>query len=211
MVDIGGSTSTENITGSQSATARQPEIFNYSQANQFRVSLSIFPKTEWFVVRANIPSVTLGQAVQATRLIDMPVVGDKLTYDQFYFTFLVDEKLQNYMELHNWLLNIGFPERYTQFQGTTRPDGSTRPVGKSSDPRIPGFGKDSDRDLYSDITMFILSSKNNPVCRIKFLECFPVSLTNIEYSQQESDTTYAECTATFAYTLFTAESVASNA
>ena len=67
MADIGGSTSTENVTGSQSATARQPEIFNYSQANQFRVSLSIFPKTEWFVVRANIPSVTLGQGVQATR------------------------------------------------------------------------------------------------------------------------------------------------
>ena len=116
------------VTGEQSALARQPDIFNYSQSNQFRVTLSIFPKTEWFVVRANIPSVTLGQGVQATRLIDMPIVGDKITYDQFYFTFLVDEKLQNYMELHNWLLNIGFPERYDQFQGQIRPDGSTRPV-----------------------------------------------------------------------------------
>ena len=211
MADIGGSTSTENITGSQSATARQPTVFNYSQSNQFKVSLSLFPKTEWFVVRANIPSVTLGQGVQATRLIDMPVVGDKLTYDQFYFTFLVDEKLQNYMELHNWLLNIGFPERYTQFQGEVRPDGTTRPVGKTIDSEVSGFGKQSDRDLYSDITMHILSSKNNPVAKIKFFECFPVNLTNVEYSQQESDTTYAECTATFAYTLFTTEAVSTTA
>ena len=126
MADIGGTTSSAT-TGTQDALARQPDIFNYSQANQFRVSLSLFPKTEWFVVRANIPSVTLGQGVQATRLIDMPVVGDKITYDQFYFTFLVDEKLQNYMELHNWILNIGFPERYDQFQGQVRPDGTTRP------------------------------------------------------------------------------------
>ena len=81
----------------------------------------------------------------------------------------------------------------------------------TSDPGISGFGKFSDRDLYSDITMFILSSKNNPVCKIKFFECFPVNLTNIEYSQQESDTTYAECTATFAYTLFTTEAVPGNA
>ena len=205
MADIGGNTSTENITGSQSANARQPTVFNYSQSNQFKVSLSIFPKTEWFVVRANIPSVTLGQGVQATRLIDMPIVGDKLTYDQFYFTFLVDEQLQNYMELHNWLLNIGFPERYNQFQGEVRSDGTTRPTGRTSDPEVAGFGKFSDRDLYSDITMHILSSKNNPVAKIKFLECFPVNLTNVEYSTQESDTTYAECTATFAYTLFTAE------
>ena len=207
MADIGGDTSTENITGSQSATARQPTVFNYSQTNQFKVSLSIFPKTEWFVVRANIPSVTLGQGVQATRLIDMPIVGDKITYDQFYFTFVVDEQLQNYMELHNWLLNIGFPERFDQFQGQVRPDGTIRPTGKTSDPEVSGFGKFSDRDLYSDITMHILSSKNNPVAKIKFFECFPVNLTNVEYSQQESDTTYAECTATFAYTLFTAEAV----
>ena len=205
MADIGGNTSTENITGTQDALARQPTVFNYSQSNQFKVRLSLFPKTELFVVRANIPSVTLGMGVQATRLIDMPIVGDKITYDQFYFTFLVDEQLQNYMELHNWLLNIGFPERYDQFQGQVRPDGTTRPTGKTSDPEVSGFGKFSDRDLYSDITMHILSSKNNPVAKIKFFECFPVNLTNVEYSQQESDTTYAECTATFAYTLFTAE------
>jgi hypothetical protein len=84
-------------------------------------------------------------------------------------------------------------------------------VGKTSDPEVAGEGKFSDRDLYSDITMFILSSKNNPVAKIQFFECFPVNLTNIEYSQQESDTTYAECTATFAYTLFTAEAVATTA
>ena len=196
-------------TGAESALARQPTEFNYSQSNQFKVHLSLFPKTEWFVVRANIPSVTLGMAVQPTRLIDMPVIGDKLTYDQFYFTFIVDEKLQNYMELHDWLINIGFPERHTQFQSQTRTDGVTRPVGKTFDTKVAGFGKESDRDLYSDITMFILSSKNNPVAVIKFFESFPVNLTNIEYSQQETDTTYAECTATFAYSYFTLESVTS--
>ena len=196
-------TSSVPTTGAENALARQPTEFNYSQSNQFKVHLSLFPKTEWFVVRANIPSVTLGQAVQATRLIDMPLIGDKLVYDQFYFTFIVDEKLQNYMELHDWLINIGFPQSNTQFQSQTRTDGVTRPVGKTFDTKVAGFGKESDRDLYSDINMFILSSKNNPIAVIKFFEAFPTNLTNIEYSQQDADTTYAECTATFAYTLFT--------
>ena len=196
-------TSSVPTTGIESALARQPTEFNYSQTNQFKVHLSLFPKTEWFVVRANIPSVTLGTAVQPTRLIDMPIIGDKLTYDHFYFTFIVDEKLQNYMELHDWLVNIGFPLSHTQFQSQTRTDGVTRPVGKTFDTKVAGFGKESDRDLYSDITMFILSSKNNPIAVIKFFESFPINLTNIEYSQQLTDTTYAECTATFAYTLFT--------
>ena len=107
------------------------------------------------------------------------------------------------MELHDWLVNIGFPQRHTQFQQQARTDGVTRPVGKTFDTKVAGFGKESDRDLYSDISMFVLSSKNNPIAVIKFFEAFPVNLTNIEYSQQETDTTYAECTATFAYTLFT--------
>ena len=195
------------LTGSQSATARQPTEFNYSQSNQFKVYLSLFPKTEWFVVRANIPGVTLGQGVQATRLIDMPIVGDKLTYEDFYMTFIVDEKLENYRELHNWLMNIGFPQSYSQFDSSIRPDGTVRPTGQTTDARVPGFGKVSDRDLYSDITLFILSSKNNPVVNIKMFESFPISLTNIEYSQQESDTTYAECTVTFAYSFFTMTAV----
>ena len=200
-------TSSVPSTGIESALARQPTEFNYSQTNQFKVHLSLFPKTEWFVVRANIPSVTLDMAVQPTRLIDMPVVGDKLTYDQFYFTFVVDEKLENYMELHNWMINIGFPQNYSQFDSSIRPDGTTRPTGKTFDSRVPGFGKVSDRDLYSDISLFILSSKNNPVVTIKMFESFPVSLTNIEYSQAETDTSYAECTATFAYSYFTIESI----
>lgn len=195
------------LTGSQSATARQPTEFNYSQQNQFRVYLGLFPKTEWFVVRANIPGVTLGQGVQATRLIDMPIVGDKLTYDNFYMTFIVDEKLENYRELHNWMMNIGFPESYSQFDSSIRPDGTVRPTGQTTDARVSGFGKVSDRDLYSDITLYILSSKNNPVVNIQMFESFPVSLTNIEYSQQESDTTYAECTVTFAYSFFTMTAV----
>ena len=125
MADTGGTTS--NITaGTEGAISRQPTVFDYSQINQFKVYLPLFPITEWFVTRANIPGVTLGQAVQATPFTDMPVVGDKLTYDDFYFTFIVDEQLKNYQEMHNWLVNIGFPASGNQFKAQLRPDGTTR-------------------------------------------------------------------------------------
>ena len=64
-----------------------------------------------------------------------------------------------------------------------------------------------DRTLYSDIEMFILSSKNNPVVKIQMFESFPTSLTAIEYSSGEGDTSYAECTCTFAYSYFTIEAL----
>ena len=207
MADTGGTTS-NTTTGTEGALSRQPVVFDYSQINQFKVYLPLFPITEWFVTRANIPGVSLGQAVQATPFTDMPVVGDKLTYDDFYFTFIVDEQLKNYQEIHNWLVNIGFPSGAGQFKAQPRPDGVTRASQQVIDKSTPGRVVDMvDRVLYSDIELFILSSKNNPLVKIQMFEAFPTSLTAIEYSQQEADTTYAECTCTFAYTYFTIEAL----
>lgn len=208
MADTGGTTS--NATeGTGSAVSRQPVVYDYSQLNQFRLWLPIFPLTEWFVTRCNIPGVSMGQGVQATSLIDMPIIGDKLTYDDFYCTFIVDEKLKNYTEMHDWLINIGFPSAHTQFNAKARPDQFKRPQQTIKDIKQEGWGtaSDIDRDLYCNIDLFILSSKNNPVVKIQMIEAFPTSLTNIEYSQAETDTAYAECTATFAYSYFTIEAV----
>ena len=72
---------------------------------------------------------------------------------------------------------------------------------------VLGNVKQSDRDLYSNLDLFIMSSKNNPVVKIQMVEAFPISLTNIEYSHQESDVNYAECTATFAFSYFTISAI----
>ena len=193
--------------GQGDALMRQPTVFDYSQQSQFKVFLPLFPTTEWFVVRANVPGVSLGQAVQTTPMIDMPIIGDKLTYDDFYVTFLVDEELKNYTEMHDWLINCAAPQERSQFRGKERPAGiPKRPQTEIMD-LILGNVKESDRDLYSNLDLFIMSSKNNPLVKIQMVEAFPISLTNIEYSHQESDVTYAECTATFAFSYFTISAI----
>ena len=209
MADTGGTVS-EITVGTGDALSRQPTVFDYSQLNQFRLFMPIFPTTNWFVTRCNIPGVTMGQGVQATSLIDMPIVGDKLTYDDFYCTFIVDEQLKNYIEMHDWLVNIGFPSAHSEFNAKSRPDQFKRPqqtIKNLEHQLTPAVFSATDRDLYCNIDLFILSSKNNPVVKIQMIEAFPTSLTNIEYSSQESETSYAECTATFAYSYFTLESV----
>ena len=194
-------------SGQGDALSRQPTVFDYSQQSQFKVFLPLFPTTEWFVVRANVPGVSMGQAVQTTPLLDMPIIGDKLTYDDFYVTFLVDEELKNYTEMHDWLVNCAAPQERSQFRGKERPAGiPKRPQTEIMD-LVLGNVKESDRDLYSNLDLFIMSSKNNPVVKIQMVEAFPISLTNIEYSHQESDVTYAECTATFAFSYFTISAI----
>ena len=50
-----------------------------------------------------------------TPLKDIPLLGDKLTYEDLTITFIVDENLENYIEMHTWLTAIGFPKDRKQF------------------------------------------------------------------------------------------------
>ena len=191
---------------------REPTVFDYAQSNQFKVYIPIFPLVEWFVVSCNVPGVTMGQGVVATPLIDMPVVGEKLTYDNFSMTFLVDEKLENFMELHNWLVNMAPPENMEQFMALT--SDYVLPTGKATSFYAPDntnsqtrTGNTSDRELYCDIQLFILSSKNNPVATITMRDAFPTSLSSLDYSQQDTDTNYVQCNVTFAYPFYTIKAV----
>ena len=173
--------------------------------------MPIFPTVEWFVVRCNIPSVTLGQADQYTPFVDIAVVGDKLQYGDFNMTFIVDEQLKNYMEMYNWVKNIGFPfSGESEFNVLPRPDGQNR--GANSAVQLNNsqtYKERNDRDLYTDIVLTILSSKNNPVVEVFIYECFPVSLGTIEYNQQETDTSYATCDVSFAFTWYDVKPVIS--
>ena len=211
--EVGGSDSLQS-TGIVNATARQPEVFNYSQSNQFKIYLPIFPTVEWFVVAANIPDVTLGQADQYTPFVDIAVVGDKLQYGNFNMTFLVDENLHNYRELLKWTYNIGFPFSRTQFNALDRPDNMDRSRNKvrkiqrsMTEGSSAVFRDTNDRNLYTDILLTILTSKNNAIANVHIYEAFPVSLSSLDYNQQEADTTYATCTVEFAFTWFDVKSV----
>ena len=191
---------------------REPTTVDYAQSNQFKVYIPIFPLVEWFVVGCNVPGITMGQGVVPTPLVDYPIVGEKLTYDNFSMTFLVDEKLENFMELHNWLINMAPPQNTNQFMATTSdyviPTGqNTKFYAADNTNSQTSTGSTSDRQLYCDITLFILSSKNNPVATVVMRDAFPVSLSSLDYSQQETDTSYVQCNVTFAYPFYTIQAV----
>jgi hypothetical protein len=213
--EFGGSDSDTTTGGTSDATQRQPTTFDYSQQNQFKIYLPIFPTTEWFVTRATVPGISLGQASVPTPLSNMQFVGEKVEFSNFDMSFMVDERLDNYMEMYGWVKNIGFPKAHTQFMTTPRPDGITIERKVATPPRdrgtVTGTVNASDRDLYTDIAMTILSSKNNAVALVTMYDAFPVAMGAIEYSQQESDTIYATCDVSFAFTWFDVSAISSNA
>ena len=102
----------------------------------FKFSLSKFPKVTFFSNTARIPDITLGTAIQSTYLKDIDLPGEKLTYGELNVRFLVDENLENYMKIHNWLTGLGFPESGQEFiNKTTNGDGISCLLYTSPSPR----------------------------------------------------------------------------
>ena len=103
------------MTTETSPLSRQPTKLDYSSPTQFRFLINQLPKVEYFTTSANIPGISLGEGVLNTPLKDIPLLGDKLTYEDLTISFIVDENLENYIEMHNWLTGIGFPKDRSQF------------------------------------------------------------------------------------------------
>jgi len=179
---------------------RQPTELDYASPTQFRMLINQLPKVEFFITAANVPGINLGEAIFPTPLKQIPMQGDEITFENLSISFLVDEKLQNYKELHDWLIGIGFPQSRQQFSDfrSSTANRSTATRGVSTDigdvkPATPIS------PMFSDATLTILSNKNNPVVEIRFEELSPVALGALNFDQEATDVQYLKTTADFNY------------
>ena len=180
-------------------STEQPTVFDYATGTQWRLAFNRLPKTTWFCTAANVPGITLGEAQYPTPMTDMFVTGDKLTFETLNITFLVDEELQNYRELWDWLVGMGSPVSHSQWETTlAKGDGAIRTFSTpDADPRTKTTFEES--NLYSDATLIVYSSKNMPKVEVKFKNMFPTTLSSLEYSQEPTDVEYFKASATFRY------------
>ena len=192
---------------STSPLARQPDKLDYASPTQFRFGIHQLPKVEFFVTAVNLPGISLGTATLATPYKDIPMPGEKLDYDNLTLDFLVDEYLENYISLHNWLTGLGFPESGKQFE-TFRDVTSNTPAERTGTKRPSTVSiATPDRSMYSDAFIMVLSNKNNPILQVTFEDIFPVSLGALDYNQGATDVEYMSVSEDFAYKIYTLETI----
>ena len=185
----------------QSPLARQPDKLDYASPTQFKFGIHQLPKVEFFTVSANVPGISADTITYPTPFKDIPTVGDKLTYENLSITFQVDEYLENYVSLHNWMRGIGFPSNRQEFRTFRDVTSNTPAAGKVQPVDLVGKAI-PDRALYSDAYLMVLSNKNNPIVEVNFQNIFPVSLGALDFTQNVSDVEYMTATAEFAYQIY---------
>ena len=62
--------------------------------------------------------------------------------------------------------------------------------------------RDTKKPTYADITLSVLSSHNNTVQKIRYLDCVPTTLGAIEFQSTSGDTTFVTFNASFRFSQF---------
>ena len=169
-----------------SGFAKQIANRNFLAPVGFKFTLAKEPKVDFFSNSCRIPEISLGTALQPSYLKDIDVPGDKLSYGDFSFRFLVDENLENYMKIHNWLTGLGYPETTQQYKDLTTDLSGIR------DPK----------EAFSDGALHILNSNYRDIAIVKFNDLFPVFLTPLEFEATDTDINYFTAEVTFKYTIY---------
>ena len=171
---------------SSTAFRTQIENRNFLSGVGFKFNLAKHPKVDFFSNSAKIPQLTLGLATQPTYLKDIDVPGEKLTYGDFTLRFLVDENMENYMAIYDWLVGLGFPETTQEFKTLTTDSADQRDL----------------KEAFCDGTLRILNSNYREVATVKFTDLFPVSLTSLDFDAANTDIQYLTAEVSFKYTLY---------
>ena len=194
---------------------RQPTKLDYASPSQFKFNIIKLPKVEYFCTSVNIPNVTLPDVDQPTRFKSIPLPGNPLEYGDLSLSFLVDENLINYREIHGWLTGLGFPKSDTEFKNLQDSGTDRFPTTTSNTNSEVGqgakYGAPSEGGIYSDAVLTVLTSKNNPVVEVRFRDVFPTALSGLSYDQQVEDTQYLTARITMKYRLYEFAEVGSSA
>tara|TARA_B100001250_G_scaffold27797_1_gene22874 strand:+ start:694 stop:1272 length:579 start_codon:yes stop_codon:yes gene_type:complete len=157
----------------------------------FKFILERCPKVDFLCNQANLPDVNLGVAQQTTYLKNIPVPGDKLQYGNLNLAFMVDEDMENYLQIYQWITSLGFPESIDQYQEL-----------RTEDRFYPTIDQDDRYNERSDATLMIINSDYNPSVKIKFKDMFPVQLSGIPFNATSEQQQYFTAQASFMYSIF---------
>jgi hypothetical protein len=120
--------------------------------------------------------MTTGVSIQNTpRAIQLQRPGTSVNLEDLQIGFAIDEDMNNWLELYNWITQI---TQYSTFS------------------ELQEFQKTS------DAAILILNSSYNPIIKFTFYDAFPNYVSGFDFDSTMTDTTNVLATASFSYTNF---------
>lgn len=162
---------------------------NFLQPNKFQLNFSRLPNVQYFCQTVTIPGISTGEAIITNPLVDIFAPGEKAVYDLLNVTFIVDEDMKTWKEIHDWIRAMTFPKDFAEYRELGNLNKYTR-------------AKSNNLPQYSDGQITILSSANNPNIVFKFYDLFPVSLSSFVMSTTDTPENVITSDVSFRYSYY---------
>lgn len=170
----------------QSLLTKIPENTSLLQTTKFTFSFPELPFLKYFCQSVTLPGISTQPVLVSSPFADMYRHGDKLAYQPLSITALIDEDLRTWEETHNWMISLTKPKQWSQY--------------------VRYFNKD--KSPYHDGLLTINTNANIPNLRIKYTNCHPISLSEIQFSTFTNAETTLTCEIGFRYDQFEIERLA---
>lgn len=161
-----------------------PQNKNFLSPLNFQFQLKRAPNVNFFIQKISLPSIAVPEIEIPTMFNYIPEPGNKLSYGELDITFKVDEDFANYLEIHNWIRAITFPEKFEEYATIAK------------NPEYTGDG------IRSDISLIVLNSVKKPNFEVVFRGAYPTALSGVDFDTTLDDVQYLTTTASFKYMLF---------
>ena len=151
--------------------------------NKFEFVLDRMPYLTFLVQAINLPSVSLTNTSVATPAVTLSIPGNIMLFNQVVISFILDEDMNSWFEIYDWMVQLGNPE------GSNKIGKLTGRVG-------------SNTNIYSDASLLIKTNSNNPRRKITFHDMYPVDLGEIPFTTTDTSQEFQTTTVTFNYTYY---------
>lgn len=165
-------------------TSKQVYNINTLSGSHFEFILKDFPNLNFTVQNVNLPGV-YGQLISnPTPVGTYNSPGDRLEYETLLVDFIVDESLNNWREIYNWLRALS-------------------PTHLFSDSNQYAQLKELRQGpLVSPGTLYILTNSLHINVKVDFKNMFPISLSGVDFSTQDATDRKLHAKVQFAYDYF---------
>lgn len=154
---------------------------NFLKPNRSSFVLMRTPAITYYCQTSTLPSIDLGTATQENPFSKISYPGDKLVFNDVTLDFLVDEDMVNYMEIYNWMIAIGYPDNFNQYQKALTTNLATQQALASQSP-------------FSDGTLVVNTSANNLNLRFRFIDMYPTNLGTVSFTTKAADPVVGQVT-----------------
>lgn len=121
----------------------------------FIMQISALPKTTYWMQDIQLPAMNINSTHAEAFPLDIPIAGEKASFDPLTVAFIIDDNWENYEEIFNLMY-------------------------KSVDPTNE-FIRNQNSQIQFDVKLIILNSNKRPIMHIDFIDAIPTTLDGVSF------------------------------